>query len=199
MSNEFANWNELARLWHAHTEAFTTSEVRRHADRQRRQMLLLASAEMACMVLSFVAAVWIAVQTAMVAMTAITVVFFALCGFLQHRMRREPPPSGGHDLLSALQHGIDREEWNLAQLGIGRAVTLLTLFGIVMVAANHLAHFSSTPAARLWSLVGVALIVLSILSLNLVLTRGAKLRKLRMESFAMRLMKGPEFGNGAHP
>lgn len=195
MSSEFANWSDLARLWHTHTEAVSTSEVEHHAQRQRRQMMLLAGAELACMSLSFIAAVWIAVQTAMVAMTTITVVFFALCGFLQHRMRREPPASGGHDLLSSLEHSIAREEWNLAQLGIGRAITFLTLFGIVMVAADHLRHVESTPAARLWALLAVTLIVLLILGLNLVLTRAARVRKTRMENFARRLSSGPEFRN----
>jgi FtsH-binding integral membrane protein len=199
MSSEFGNWSELARLWHRHTEEVSTSQVERHARRQRQQMLFLAGAEVTCMSLSFIAAVWIAVQTAMVAMTAITAVFFALCAFLQHRMRRELPPSGGHDLLSSLQHSIAREEWNLAQLGIGRAITFLTLFGIVMVASDHLLHVTSTPAARLWALLAVAFIVMTILGLNLVLTRGARVRKARMESFALRLSNGPEFGNGGNP
>jgi hypothetical protein len=159
-------------------------------------MTLLAAAEAACMSLALVAAVWIAMQTAMVAMTTITMVFFALCAFLQHRLRREPPPSGGHDLLSSLEHSIDREQWNLSQLGIGRAVTFLTLFGIVMIAADHLRHLASTPAARLWSIVGVALIVLMILALNLLLTWRARQRKARMESFAARLSGGAEFRRG---
>jgi hypothetical protein len=197
MSSEFGNWNDLARLWHTHTESVSPSEVERHATRQRRQMLLLAVAEVACMSLSLVAAVWIAVQTAMVILTAITMVFFALCAFLQHRMRREPPPSGGHDLLSSLEHSVEREQWNLSQLGIGRAVIFLTLFGIVMVAADHLAHMVTTPVARLWALLGVTFIVLVILALNLLLTWRARRRKGRMESFAARLAGGPRFRRGA--
>jgi FtsH-binding integral membrane protein len=196
MSTEFANWNDLARLWHSHSEAFSSVEVQRHARRLRRQMWLLAGGEAACMILSFVAAVWIAVQTAMVAMTAITVVFFALCGFLQHRLRREPPHSGGTNLLSSLEHSISREEWNLAQFGIGRAVIFLTLFGIVMVAADHLMHFESTPPLRLCALLAVTLIVLAILALNVLLARRARVRKLRMESFALKMRTGPEFRSG---
>jgi hypothetical protein len=199
MSSEFGNWNELAQLWHRHTAAVCASEVERHAARQRRQMLVLAVAEAACMSLSLVAAVWIAVQTAMVILTGITMVFFALCAFLQHRMRREPPPSGGHDLLSSLEHSVERERWNLSQLGIGRAVIFLTLSGIVLVAADHLAHLATTPAARLWALLGVTFFVLMILVLNLLLTWRARRRKARMESFAARLAGGPEFRGGARP
>jgi FtsH-binding integral membrane protein len=199
MSDEFGNWRELAALWHRHTEAVSATEVEEHARRQRRQMLVLAVAEAACMSLSLVAAVWIAVQTAMITLTAITMVFFALCAFLQHRMRREPPPSGGSDLLSSLEHSIEREQWNLSQLGIGRAVTFLTLFGIVMVAADHLANIATTPVARLWALLGVALLVLVILGLNLVLTWRARRRQARMRNFASRLSGGPEFANGNRP
>ena len=196
MSDEFGNWNELARLWHAHREAVSALEVERQAHRQRRQMLVVAAAEATCMGLSFIAAVWIAMQTTMIALTAITVVFFALCGFLQHRMRREPPCAGGHDLLSSLQHSIAREEWNLAQLGIGRAITFLTLFAIVSVTADHLRHYATTPPARLWALISVALIVVLILALNLRLARQARSRKARSERVVRQISRGPEFLDG---
>jgi hypothetical protein len=193
VSDEFAKWDELARLWHAHTATVSTLDVERHAQRQRRQMLVMAAAEAACMTLSFAAAVWIAMQTTFIALSAISIVFFALSAYLQHRMRREPACSGGHDLLSSLQHSIAREDWNLAQLRIGRAVTFLTLFAIGIVTTDHLGHYSSTPAARLWALLAVTLIVLATLVLNLVLARQARLRKSRVESFAWQMTHGPEF------
>ena len=108
-------------------------------------------------------------------------------------MRREPPPSGGYDLLSSLEVSIAREEWNLAQLGIGRAVTFLTFVAIVMVASNHLRFLETTPAARLWSLFAIALIVFGVLAWNVILTRRARTRRSRLESFALRLRAGPEF------
>ena len=193
MSNEFANWNELARLWHAHAESFSTAEVQEFADRQRRQMQVLAVAEAACMALSFIAAVWIAMQTTMVALTAITMVFYGVCAFLQHRLRREPPPGGGFDLLSSLDHSIAREEWNLAQYRIGRVVTFFTLLGIGMMAADHLLSRATTPAARLSALLAVTLFVLLVLALNVDFTRRARARKRRLESFAQRMRIGPEF------
>jgi hypothetical protein len=196
MSDEFGNWNELARLWHSQTEAMSSASVERHARRQRWQMQALAAGEAACMALSFIAAVWIAMQTTMVALTAIVVVFYGVCAFLQHRLRREPAPSGGVDLLSSLDHSIAREEWNLAQFGIGRAVTFLTLFGIVMVASDHLLSYATTPAARLWALLAVMFFVLIVLAMNIALTRSARARKRRLESFALRMRTGPEFGNG---
>jgi hypothetical protein len=44
MSDEFGNWNELARLWHAHTGTVSILDVERRARAQWRRMLLLAQA-----------------------------------------------------------------------------------------------------------------------------------------------------------
>jgi len=193
MSDEFAQWNNLAHLWHTETAAISTVDIEQHARHQRQSLLALAVAEALGFALVFIGAVWISMHTAMIAMSALTIVFFAACGFLQHRMRREPPPSGGNDLLSSLEISIAREEWNLAQLGIGRAVTFLTFFAIVMVASNHLRFIESTPASRLWSLFAIALIVFCVLLWNVFLTRRARARRSRLESFAQRLRAGPEF------
>lgn len=195
MTDEFGNWNELARLWHAHAEGVSTLDVERHARLQRRRMLLLAVTEAAGLALSFGAAVWIAMQTTFIALTAITTVFFALSAFLQHRMRREPESTGGHDLLRSLEHSVAREEWNLVQLRIGRAITLVTLFAIGVLAADHLYHYSSTPLPRLWALVSVFSIVLLTLAFNLWMTRQATARKRRVECFAWQMAHGPEFKN----
>lgn len=196
MSDEFGNWDELSRLWHAHAETMTTSDVERRAGRKRAQMLALATGEVAGMALSFIAAVWIAMQTAMVALTAIVVVFYGVCAFMQHRLRREPPATGGVDLLGSLDLSIAREEWNLAQFAIGRAVTLLTLFSIVMVAADHLRSYTTTPTARLWAFLAVTCFVLIILAANIVLMRRARDRKQRLERFASQMRGGPENRGG---
>jgi hypothetical protein len=193
MSDEFGKWDELARLWHAHTETMSSDDVERRAGRKRAQMLALATGEVAGMALSFGASMWIAMQTTMVALTAIVIVFFGVCAFMQHRLRREPPAGGGADLLTSLDVSIAREEWNLAQFAIGRAVTFLTLFAMVMVAADHLRSFATTPAVRLWSLLAVTCFVLMILAANVALTRRTRGRKRRLESFASRMRTGPEF------
>jgi hypothetical protein len=193
MSDEFAQWNTLAKLWHTEHGVVSVADVELHARRQRQDMLALAAAEAFGFALVFVGALWISMHTAMVAMSALTITFFAFCGFIQHRMRREPPHSGAEDLLSSLEVSIAREEWNLAQLGIGRAVTFLTFVAIVMVASNHLRFLDTTPAARLWSLLAIALIVFAVLLWNVFLTHRARTRKSRLESFALRLRGGPEF------
>jgi hypothetical protein len=187
MSDEFGNWNALTKLWLARSQPVAQQEVERHAWRQHRNMVALAAAEAAGLVLAFIAAVWIAMHTAFVAMSAISVVFFGVCGYLQHRMRREAPPDGGHDLLTSLSAGVAREEWNLAQLGVGRAVTLVTLGAIAMLDSDHLRYFEQTPAARLWTLLAITSLVLMVLAWNLVLTRLARRRKARLEDFARRL------------
>jgi hypothetical protein len=155
-------------------------------------MLALAAAEAGGMFLAFIAAVFIAVHTALIAMSGICFVFFGVCGYLQHRMRREPPPSGGADLLSSLEVSMAHEDWTLTQLGIGRAVTLLTLVAMVMVAANDLRFYAITQAAHLWALFAITCIVLAIFTWNLLLTRRARRRKARLQSYSLRLRAGPE-------
>jgi hypothetical protein len=44
-----------------------------------------------------------------------------------------------------------------------------------------------SPASRLWSLFAIALIVFGVLLWNLCLSRRARARKIRLESFALRL------------
>jgi hypothetical protein len=188
MSDEFGNWNELSRLWHAATPPVAPEEVERHARRQRRETTALAVAEAVAMALAFIAAMWIAMQTAYVAMSAISMVFFGVSGYLHHRLRNEPEPNGSRELLTSLAEGILREEWMLRQLGVGRAVTLLTLASIALVGSDHLRFYASTPAARLWAMLAIALIVLGILAWNLVLTRKAKKRKEQLCSYSRRLV-----------
>lgn len=187
MSDEFARWAELSRLWHAGNQAVSVADVEATARRQSRQMLLLAVAEASALALGFIASLWIAMQTALVSMSALNVVFFGLCGFLQYRMRKEPAPSGGADLMTSLAADVAREEWNLAQLGVGRAVTFLTLAAIAMLGFDHLRFYATTPAPRLWALLAIAVIVLAILAGNWALTRGARRRKARVETYMRHL------------
>jgi heme/copper-type cytochrome/quinol oxidase subunit 2 len=187
MSDEFGNWNELAGLWHAEAPEIAPREVARHARRQRRATLALAAAEAGAMALAFVAAMWIAMHTAFVAMSAISLVFFGLSGYLHHRMRHEPQPGGNGTLRASLETGIAREEWLLRQLGVGRAVTTLTLAAIVLVGADHLRFFATTPAPRLWALLAITLIVLAILAWNVVLTRRARRRRQHLADYSRRL------------
>jgi hypothetical protein len=187
MSNEFGNWPELARLWHSEARVVSPAEVERRAQRERRQMFALASAEAAALALAFIVAVWIAMQTAMVAMSAISIVFFGVCGYLQHRMRREPPPAGDDDLMTTLDASVEREDWILAQLGVGRAVTLVTLASIALVGADHLRFLSSTPVERLWAILAIALIVVAILAWNLLLTLHATRRRTSLRDYARHL------------
>jgi hypothetical protein len=193
MSNEFGNWNDLTRLWHKESASLPVGDIERQVRLQRQQMVALATCEGAIMVLSLIACVWIAMQTTLITLSGISFTFFGVCAFLEHRMRREPVPSGGDDLLSSLENSVARDEWNLAQLGIGRAVSFLTLFAISMIASDHLRHFATTPPARLWALLAITAVVLAVLGGNLLLTRSARLRKMRIGNFARGLRAGPEF------
>jgi hypothetical protein len=187
MSDEFARWAELSRLWHAGSQAVSVADIEATARRQSRQMLILAIAEAGALGLGLIASLWIAMQTALISMSALNVVFFGLCGYLQHRMRKEPAPSGGVDVMTSLAADVAREEWNLAQLGVGRAVTLLTLAAIAMLGFDHLRFYATTPAPRLWALLAIAGIVLAILGGNWGLTRGARRRKARVETYLSHL------------
>ncbi len=187
MSDEFGNWGELARLWHAGLPALLPEEVERQALRRRIHMLALAAAEAGAMTLAFIAAVWIAMHTAFVAMAAISMVFFGVSGYLHHRMRNEPEPSGSQDLLTSLEEGMAREDWVLRQLGVGRAVIVLMLASIALLGSDLLRFYAATPGARLWALLAIALIVVGILVWNLVLTRAARRRKRNLVDYRRRL------------
>lgn len=187
MCDESGNWNDLSRLWSARSADISASDVEGHARRQRRLLAWLRLAEGGALTLAFIAAMWIAMQTAFIAMTALSVVFFGACGYLQYRMRSEPMPAGGDDLLTSLAASVAREEWNLAQLGAGRAVTLLTLAAISMVVFDHLRHYASTPAGRIGALIAITAIVLAILAWNLVLSARIRRRKRMLDGLAAQL------------
>jgi len=196
MNSEVGRWNDLARLWLTGREPVSSVEVKERARRQRLQMVALATAEAVMLVLAFLAAIWIAVHTAFVPMSVISVVFFATCGYLQHRMRREPPPAGGEDLLASLSVRIEHEQWVLAQLGVGRAVTLVTFAALALLDAHHLRYFAGTPADRLWALLGITVLVLAILAWNMALSRKARCRCRQLASYAQRVRGGPESRHG---
>jgi hypothetical protein len=130
---------------------------------------------------------WIAMQTAFVAMTALSVVFFAACGYLQHRLRRDAAAIGADDVLTSLAASIAREDWNLAQLGAGRALTFLTLAAISMLVFDHLRHYASTPPGRIGALLAIAGIVLVILAWNLLLTLRIRRRRRLLRAVAEQL------------
>ena len=112
MSDEFAQLAASSRNCGTPKAGVVSAvEVERHAWRQRRQMVALAGAEAGALALAFIAAVWIAMHTAFIAMSAITLVFVGVCGYLQHRLRREPPPAGDDDLLTSLDARMAHEEW----------------------------------------------------------------------------------------
>lgn len=184
MCDEHGNWDDFSRLWHRGGADVSAADVERHDRRQRRLVTYLRWAEGGGLLLAFAAAMWIAMQTAFVAMSAISVVFFGTCAYLQHRMRAEPQPPVADDLLNALAANVAREDWNLAQLGVGRAVTFVTLAAIAMVVLDHLRHYSTTPAGRLGALLAIAGIVVAILAWNLILTARIRRRRRLLHEIA---------------
>lgn len=187
MCDEFGNWSDLSKFWHQGGSDIVAADVERLARRKRLLMAYLRFAEGGALTLAFAAAMWIAMQTAFVAMTALSVVFFAACGYLQHRLRREPESPGADDVLTSLAASVAREEWNLAQLGAGRAVTFLTLAAISMVLFDHLRHYASTPPGRIGALLAITAIVLVILAWNLVLTLRIRRRQTLLRAVAEQL------------
>ena len=132
----------------------------------------------------------------MVSLTAIVAVFVGVCAFLHHRLRREPPPDGGNDLLSSLENAIAREEWNITQFAIGRAISLVTLAGMLMLCSDHLRAYATTPAVRLWAMLAIVVVVVLTLAANFGLARRARARKRQSEAMARRVRTGPEFRYG---
>lgn len=192
MVDENPDWNDLAAMWRAEGAGIPIEEIESHARRERMQMSALAFAEAMGLAAACLAALWLVLQANYVVLSAIVLAMNVVTAFVAWRLRRDPEPAGGADLLSALATNVAREEWNVTQLRIGRGVNFLTLFAVLMALSTRLRYFATTPTATFATLFAVGAIVLAVLAWNLLLTRRARERQRRLESYATRLRAGPE-------
>ena len=180
------DWNDLAKMWQADAAAVLPEEIDAHLRRERRHMLGVALAEMAGLAAGVIAAVYVVLLTH-VWMGVLIITFGGVSAWLALRMRREAAPAGSIDLLQSLKDSLDREDWLAGQLRLGRALSFVALFAIVMAVSMQLFRlqaFSATGAIAAG--VGCA-VVLGALAWNLVLTVRSRRRKVRLKYLEARL------------
>jgi MFS family permease len=182
-----SDWNDLSRMWQADAAAVSLAEIDDHLARERRRMRVVIFVELAGVCLGVIAAAWLTFFTPFRWMGAITAVFAIVSSLAAVRMRREPAPSGAVDVLHSLKESIEREDWLAEKLRMGRALSFVALFAIVMVTSTQLTRFHTIPAAGLAAAMAGCIYVIGILAWNLVLTRRAHARRTRLEYIRGRL------------
>jgi hypothetical protein len=180
------DWNDLARMWQADAAGVSLGDIDAHLRRERRQMLGVTVAEMAGLGAGIVAAaavvffshVWLGVVVAL---------FGGTSAWITLRMRREGAPPGSADLMQSLKDSIEREDWLAGQLRLGRALSFVALFAIVIATSVQLFRLKAFSATGLTAAAVGSLVVLAALAWNLVLTMRSRRRLGRLRYLAERL------------
>jgi hypothetical protein len=181
------DWDDLAKLWQADAARVSTEEIDAHLDRQRRQMRAVTAAEMMGAGAGMVAAAILLFFTPHVWMGVLIMVFGGASAWLALRMRREARLPGANNLLQSLKDSIAREDWLDTQLRLGRALSFVALFAILMATSLQLLRLKAFSAAGLVAAgVGCA-VVLGALGWNLVLTARLRRRRARLRYFDERM------------
>lgn len=191
MSQDAVNqWLDLTRMWQAEGARISVDELERYMQRERRLMHTLAAVELAGLGLGIAVGVWLG--AAQVWMSRVFVVFCLVMAWVAWRRRAEPELLGGADLLTSLRASMLHEDWMAGQLRFGRALSFMVMFVILMQASHVLRHFAvSGGVGSLWALLACGAWVTAIIAWNLVLLRRSQRRRLRLESFLMRLKANP--------
>lgn len=180
------DWNDLARLWQADAAGVSLSDIDAHLQRERRQMLGVAVAELAGLGAGIVAAAAV-VFFAHVWMGVVIALFGGISAWITLRMRREGAPPGSADLMQSLKDSIEREDWLAGQLRLGRVLSFVALFAIVIATSVQLFRLKAFSAAGLTAAAIGSLVVLAALAWNLVLTVRSRRRLARLQYFEERL------------
>jgi hypothetical protein len=182
-----SDWNELSKMWQADAAAVSFEEIDVHLARERRRMRVITFVELAGVGLGVAAAAWLTFFTPFRWLGAIVVVFTIVSAFAAVRMRREAVPSGAVDVLHSLKESIEREDWIAEQLRMGRALSFVALFAIVMATSTQLHRFHTLPTVGLAAAIAAGTYVIAVLAWNLVLTRRAHIRRTRLVYISERL------------
>jgi hypothetical protein len=182
-----SDWNDLSRMWQADAAAVSLDEIDDHLAREHRRMRVVTIVELAGVGLGMIAAAWLTFFTPFRWMGAIVAAFAIVSTLAAVRMRREPASSGAVDVLHSLKESIEREDWIAEQLRIGRALSFVALFAIVMVTSTQLVRFHAMPAPGLGAAISGSVYVIGILAWNLILTRRAHARRARLQYIRERL------------
>lgn len=180
------DWNDLATLWQADAAGVSLADIDAHLQRERRHMLGVTLAELAGLAAGAVAALavmWLAHPW----LGAIIILFGGTSAWITVNLRRAAAPPGSTDLMQSLKDSIDREDWLSGQLRLGRALSFVALFAIVMATAVQLLKLQAFSATGLIaSGVGCA-VVSGALSWNLVLTARSRRRLARLRYLEERM------------
>jgi len=180
-------WSDLAAMWQADAAGVSLQEIDQHLRREQRQMRGVLLAELAGLGAGLVAAALVLFFTPQVVLGAVIIVFGGMSAWLSLRMRRAVLPAGSANLLQSLKESIDREDWLSGQLRLGRAVSLVALFAIVIATAMQLLRLKAfSPTGMLAAAIGCA-VVLTALAWNLVLTVRSRRRQARLRYLQERM------------
>ena len=177
--SEDTGWDDLAKMWQADAAAISAADIDEHLRRQRRQMLGVMAAQLSGLLAGFIAAICVLVSTHP-GMGVAILIFGGASALITLRMRRESEAGGSMDLLQSLKDSIAREDWLAEQLRLGRALSFVALFAIVLATAVQLLKLKAFSAAGLTA-AGIGCgVVLAALVWNLVLTLRSRRRKARL-------------------
>lgn len=175
------DWNDLSKMWQADAAAVSMEEIDDHLARERRRMRVMTAVELAGVGIGMFAAAWLAFFTPFRWLGTVIAVFAAVSAFAAVRMRREASAGGAVDVMHSLKESIGREDWIAEQLRLGRALSFVALFAIVMFTSSHLGRFHAIPMAGLAAAIAGGAYVIGVLIWNFVLMRRSHMRRTRLE------------------
>jgi hypothetical protein len=173
------DWDELARMWQADAAGVSLADIDEHLRRERRQMRGVTAAEMTGLAAGIVAAA-MTVYLGHVWLGVVIMLFGGASAWTTLRMRREAAPPGTAGLLQSLKDSIDREDWMAGQLRLGRALSFVALFAIVLATSVQLLRLKAFSITGLWAAGVGCCVVLGALAWNLVLTVRSRRRRARL-------------------
>jgi len=174
------DWDDLSKRWQADASAVSIGDIDEYLRRERRQMRLMIVMELAGVGLGLFAAAWLTFFTPHRWLGVVVATFAVVSAVFAVRMRREPPASGSVDVMSSLKDSIEREDYMAEQLRLGRALSFVALFSIVMATASQMIKFHTISSVGLAAAIAGGCYVAGVVAWNLVLTRRARLRRDRL-------------------
>jgi hypothetical protein len=176
-----SDWQDLSKLWQADAAAVQIEEIDAYLADERRQLRLAALGELTALGIGIAAASWVAFFTPYRAVGIALALFAGASAFVARQLRRTPSPTGSAVLARSLKDSIAREDWVMAQLRFGRALSLVALFALVFATAAQLRFVRPLELGGVWAATAGTVFVLAALVWNLVLTRRARVRRERLE------------------
>ena len=187
MNTPGEDWNDLSTMWQADAARVSLADIDAHLQRERRQMWGVTLAEMAGLGAGLVAAAVVLLFTPHVWLGVVIILFGGASAWITLRLRRAGPPPGSKDLLQSLKDSIEREDWLSGQLRLGRALSFVALFAIVLATAMQLLRLQAFSAMGLTAAgIGCA-VVLAALAWNLVLASRSRRRLHRLKYLEERM------------